>query len=143
MLRNSSVCAMSMHYIFIFGHHTIHQIPKRFLVIFFTQVGQFVNNDSVDKRRINTHRRHRHSGIIFSESYILVHLCLCVCLLQILPQPITKTKSILRATASPSSFRFSDFDTRIFWEICSFPEFLYSRYNVFSKFLLHFLHFCF
>lgn len=123
----------SSHYFFILRHHAIHKIPKRFLVIFFSEVREFMDDNGIDKRRINTHRRHRHIGIIFSESHILIHLCLCVCLLQIFRQPITETQSIFTTTTSPSSFRFCDLYASEFWEIFSFPDFTHTGNNIFFE----------
>ncbi len=71
----------------IITHHRVHQIPKRFLVIFFPEMSEFMDNDAVDN-----------FGICFEK------FC----------QSITKTQSIFAATRSPASFGFSDFDAGIF-----------------------------
>ncbi len=69
-------------------HYMIHQIPKRFLVIFFLEMGEFVNDDAID------------DFWIFFEKFC---------------QSVTKTQSIFAATRSPASFGFCDFYASVFW----------------------------
>lgn len=84
----------------------IHQIPERFLVIFFSEMCEFMNDNGIDEFGI----------------YI-----------EIFRQSITKTESIFSTATSPTVFGFGDFDTGVFWEFCCSPEFLSSWNDVFEK----------
>lgn len=93
------------HNCLIFWHHLIYEIPEGSLVMFFSQMCEFMDDNSIDES---------------------------IMTLEISCESITKTKSISPTTTSPPSFGFGNFDTRILRETCSLPEFWNSMDEIFS-----------
>ena len=101
----SSLKASLSNNCFIVRHPRIHQIPEWFLVIFFTEVRKFMDDDRVDEFWM----------------WIRGH---------ILKKAIAETESISRTTRTPSIFGLRDFYTFYLWKILAKRKVMHSLFDI-------------